>query len=504
MCDPAADPSDQPCVLDNAYGVFVASPADAGSPDGGDAGPSGLAADGSMAHPYPTIAQALANLGTKTRVYVCNGIFGEEVTVTSPVSIYGGLSCAAGSAGAVWSYVGGQAQVAPASPSPALAVIGVDAGAVTLEDLSFAAANASAPGSSSIAALIASASVHLVRVSLGAGQGAAGAPGSDGIASPNYAGPAPSGGPQVSIVAGAGVVGVSGGAGGVNQCMQVGVSAGGDGGLGCSTGIGTAGSSTPSAPSGAGRDGLPFGFELSDGGLCAANDPGADGLAGEGGAPSPALVYGTLSPSGWVPSPGADGPPGNPGQGGAGASDPLYEPPGMPSACGAPTESIGGGGGGAGGCGGSGGKGGAGGGASIALAAIDSAVHLEQCDLHASAAGAGGAGGTGQDGQAGGAGGDDVAFAQTHAAGAPGGNGAGGSGGAGGTGGISVGVFSVRGQITYDPSTGQSITLGPPGAGGPAGAAGKHPTAGLLTTGFDGNPGAPGAAGASGAFLQGM
>ena len=504
MCDPTRDPSDEPCVLDNAYGVFVASPGDAGSGDGGDAGPSALAADGSMAHPYPTIAQALANLRTKTRIYVCNGVFGEHVTVTTPVSIYGGLSCAAGPAGAVWSYVGGQAQVTPLSPAPALTVTGVDAGSVTIEDLSFAAVNASAPGASSIAAHIASASVHLVRVSLHAGQGAPGAPGSDGLANPNYTGPAPSGGPQVSIVGAAGVVWVAGGPGGVNQCMQSGVSAGGDGGLGCSAGIGTAGSSSPRAPSSDGRDGLPLGFGLPDGGLCAANDPGADGLAGDGGAPPPALVYGTLSPTGWVPSPGADGQPGNPGQGGAGASDPLYEPPGMPSACGAPTESIGGGGGGAGGCGGSGGKGGPGGGASIALAVLDSVVNLEQCDLHASAAGAGGTGGAGQDGQAGGAGGDDVAFAQTHAAGAPGGNGAGGSGGAGGTGGISVGVFSVRGQVTYDPSTGQSITLGPPGAGGSAGAAGKHPTAGPLTTGSDGNPGAPGAAGTSGAFLQGV
>ena len=139
MCDPTRDPSDEPCVLDNAYGVFVASPGDAGSGDGGDAGPSALAADGSMAHPYPTIAQALANLRTKTRIYVCNGVFGEHVTVTTPVSIYGGLSCAAGPAGAVWSYVGGQAQVTPLSPSTALTVTGVDAGSITIEDVSFAA-----------------------------------------------------------------------------------------------------------------------------------------------------------------------------------------------------------------------------------------------------------------------------------------------------------------------------------------------------------------------------
>src|SRR4029077_8995716 len=45
-------------------------------------------------------------------------------------------------------------------------------------------------------------------------------------------------------------------------------------------------------------------------------DPGAPGAAGIGG--SPAIVYGTLSASGWEPSAGGDGQAGDPGQGSGG------------------------------------------------------------------------------------------------------------------------------------------------------------------------------------------
>jgi hypothetical protein len=68
-CDPTKDPADEPCVLDNALGVFVASVAGMeGDIDAGEAGAEPANGDGSMARPYATIAQALANLGGKTRV----------------------------------------------------------------------------------------------------------------------------------------------------------------------------------------------------------------------------------------------------------------------------------------------------------------------------------------------------------------------------------------------------------------------------------------------------
>jgi len=500
-CDPTMDPKDEPCVLDSAYGVFVASAgsdAGAGSLGSGVAGP-----DGTAERPYASIGQAMANLGSKMRIYVCNGLYTEQVNVTAPpVSLFGGLSCAAGSSGPVWTYVGGSAQVTSPSPGYALSVTGVSSGGVTIEDLSFTSPSATAPGGSSVAAWIASSTVSLKRVTLSAGTGANGA---NGSTPSNYTGLAPAGGPQVWIDTSGVFRAISGGTGASNQCLRSGSSAGGQGGLGCgaglgSPGLGAAGTAIPEAPGTLpGRDGLPMGaVVLVDGGTpvtVAANDPGADGLAGDSGVAVPAQTYGTLSLSGWTASAGGDGANGDPGQGGAGATDPLY------GRCGTPAQSLGGGGGGAGGCGGSGGQGGGGGGASIALAIVASTVDLKGCFLITAGAGTGGAGGAGQDGQAGGPGGDASFGSNPHAPGAAGGNGAGGAGGAGGTGGISVGILSAGSTITSDMAS-QSPMLGSSGAGGAPGAPGRHPTGGALTTGTDGNPGARGSPGTSVAVLS--
>jgi hypothetical protein len=515
VCDRGLTPKDDPCVLSDAYGVFVASPGVTDSEAatvGAAAG--GPLADGSMAKPYPSIGQALANVGSKTRVYVCNGLYPEQVLITTPVAIYGGLSCELSAADRVWQYVGGSAQVTSPSPGYALTVAvpveqaGDDAGGdaadgddaadggdaaavggpVTIADMTFASPDATALGGSSLGALIVSSSVTLVRVALRAGRGADGWAGADGATMPNYQGLAAAGGDQVVAASG---FGVAPGPGASNACLRFGASAGGNGGLGCAlgAGFGSPGTSDPSAlVTQAGRDGLPQLAALPDGGPNPSNDPGADGTAGDGGAASEG--YGTLAPSGWTPGHGSDGAFGNPGQGGAGAADPLAD-----SNCNAPLASIGGGGGGAGGCGGAGGQAGLGGGASIALVSLASAVVLQGCDLSTSAAGTGGAGGSGQDGQGGGVGGDDVNTSYVHAAGGAGGNGAGGSGGAGGTGGVSVGILYQGGLVTSDPST--QIAVGAPGAGGPAGAAGRTPVGAPFTTGAAGNPGSPGGAGVS-------
>ncbi|MGO9836459.1 MAG: hypothetical protein ACLP1X_19845, partial [Polyangiaceae bacterium] len=501
-CDPTKDPKDDPCVLDGAYGVFVAS---AGGDAGAESLGSGVAVpDGTAERPYASIGQALANLAGKSRVYVCNGVYAEQVSITAAVSVYGGLSCAAGSASRVWSYVGQSAEVTAPPAAYALFVTGVQQGSVTIEDMSFAAPDATGPGTSSIAALIASSPVRLERVALSAGNGAEGAPGADGAQNPNYTGAAPTGGSQVSAgPPGSGTINVTGGAGAVNNCTLFGMSAGGDGGLGCgsdggTSGLGSPGTATPPAPvTMAGRDGLPRGAILPDAGGAAtlSDDPGADGVAGDGGVAAAAQDYGTLSASGWAPRLGGAGSPGDPGQGGAGATDPLY------GQCGTSSQSIGGGGGGAGGCGGAGGKGGGGGGGSIALASVASNVTLTACSLSTAAGGTGGAGGAGQNGQAGGQGGD-TNFPSAHEAGAFGGNGAGGSGGAGGTGGISVGVLASSSTIVMDHATTQNTRLGAPGAGGAAGPGGGHGSTGAPTTGVDGNSGASGSAGTSVALLK--
>jgi hypothetical protein len=492
-CDLTGDPKSEICLLDDAYGIFVAPPgatsetADAQSPDA-------AASDGSKDHPFATIGEALAQLGSKTRIFVCNGSYSEAVAITTPVSLYGGLSCTPGPSGRAWAYVGAASTVISPSLPSALAITNVSGGTVTIEDLSFGSPSATTPGGSSIAALVASSTVNLIRVTLTAGSGADGSPGADGSAAPNYTGAAPVGGGQVFSFSGGSYTAVSGGAGGVNRCTPFGLSAGGDGGLGCTTGTGTAGTASPAAAATPGRDGQSaVGTTTDDAGVSVAvivTNPGADGAPGQGGA-APAQSYGSLSADGWTPAQGGDGAPGNPGQGGAGATDPKF------GNC-VLGFSVGGGGGGAGGCGGAGGKGGGAGGASIALGAIGSSVTLSDCLLVAVSGGAGGHGGAGQDGQAGALGGDRTVSLALNAAGAPGGNGAGGSGGAGGPGGRSVGILTQNSTVT---TTSGSVQVGAAGTGGAPGPAGHH-SAGPVTTGMDGNSGAPGVAGTATARLD--
>ena len=525
-CDPTHEPKDDPCVLDDSYGVFVDSQVvvlgvDAGVDAGGEGGrpDTSATAAGSKAHPYSTIGQAVAHLGSKKRIYVCNGAYREEVRLSAPVSLFGGLSCASSDGGLAWAYVGASAQVTAPSPTYALTVTaqrgsdaGVDAGVqatadggpaleVTIEDMAFTAPGATLPGASSVAAFVDSATVHFARVALSAGPGADGPAGADGNVNPNFAGAAPGGSGQVlGTGANAGVV-VAPGSGGVNGCLRYGGSAGGAGGLGCAS-TGTPGTAIPPAlASLPGRDGQPRGAVLADGGVVAGNDPGADGVANLGGVSAVSQAYGTLSAGGWLPSAGGDGQPGNPGQGGAGASDPyLNECPG-------PGLSGGGGGGGAGGCGGAGGVGGGGGGGSIALAAIGAMIDFRGVSLSTAPAGRGGPGGAGQDGQPGAMGGDnsliDVEMLPFgHVQGAAGGNGAGGSGGAGGTGGISVGVlYDASTVVLLDAKTLLGAAIGPSGPGGTAGPAGRYQN-GVLTTGADGSLGAAGSTGIGAPILQ--
>jgi hypothetical protein len=67
---------------------------------------------GTRASPFATIAHAIANLGAKSRVYLCDGTFDKGVTITVGVNLYGGLACPNAAAGAPWSYVGGHASIA--------------------------------------------------------------------------------------------------------------------------------------------------------------------------------------------------------------------------------------------------------------------------------------------------------------------------------------------------------------------------------------------------------
>lgn len=460
-CYPDSDvPSNtnDPCVLSDGSGVFVS--ASTGNDSTGN---------GSAASPYASITKALGNLGGKARIYVCNGTYNEQVSITGAVGLFGGLTCAG-----TWSYaVGTHAQVNGPANEPALLISAASA-AVDIEDMAFTAPNASSQdssgnGQSSIAALVnASSSVTFHRCGLTAGSGASGAAGSS---SSNYTGATASDGSANN--------GATGGSGGVAVC-GTGTSTGGNGGDGVSGSAGGGGNGTASGSlvTQAGFDGTGEPAGAASCGSPSAN-PGANGTAGSGGAP--ALAYGSLAATGWTPTGGGSGNAGNPGQGGGGGG-------------GKTTPATGGTGGGAGGCGGAGGTGGHGGGASLALASVSSSVTLDSaCTLATATGGAGGEGGDGQTGQAGGATTSALACLGNY-----GGNGAGGSGGAGGTGGVSVCIVYSGTAPSGSPSC-QLGTAGNAGGGGSGQPGGNNA---LSNPAPSGNAGATGLAGAAQQSLQ--
>ena len=462
-CNPMLTPKDAACILDDAYGVFVAPPA----ADGG-AGGSDVSGNGTMALPYATIGTALKNLNGKSRVYLCGGTYPEQVTLDEAhaASLYGGLTCAAGASGLTWRYEGTVAQVRPsvadrpaitvsAGPTPiAIEDVGIESPATHVQDPTGA-------GQSSIAAWVDKSTVSFARVVLTAGDAANGA---DGTTLDNYERTVPPPGPQAN------------GDPARQTCPPGAISPPGDGTLGGhgavaspSGGDGVSFPPTTGAPPFDGKGGV---FDMTSGNPSPGDD-GASGFARSGGAA--ALVLGVLSDSSWAPSAGGDGRAGTPGQGG-GAGGGL--PNGVPDS----GAFYPGGAGGVGGCGGGGGTGGKGGGASVALFSVSSMVTLTACQLTSAQAGNGGKGGSGDIGQPGG----PPAFQAMGGHGGRGGAGAGGSGGAGGTGGLSAGVAYRGAEPIRDASTAIQVShgagAGQPGVGGQAGlgpSSGKVGAAGL-------------------------
>jgi hypothetical protein len=454
-CDPTKSPRDEPCMVDNAYGVFVSS----GGRD---------IATGTMSDPLKTIAGGITTAieTGKSRVYVCDGTYPEQVALSSAVNLYGAFACDAG-----WSYVdGGAAQVVSAPNQIALIVNGVSA-PITVEDLRFAAADASGQddggnGMSSTAALVNASTVTFRRCIFIAGNGADGANGSAGS---NYMGDAAPNG-QPADDAGAG------GAGGRNNCNDGTSSFGGRGGNG-GTPSGTNGDDGGASPlptAAAGYDGQGGASGMASCGAGA--HPGANGAAGTAGGAQTPGYYGSLTNQGWTPSAGGNGGNGNPAQGGGGGG-------------GIGTPLLGGTGGGAGGCGGAGGTGGGGGGASIGIACVSANVTLEGCVISTVSGGKGGQGGAAQPGQGGGIPGPPPSFG---CSGGGGGNGAGGAGGGGGTGGFSVCVV-FKGNAPSGAVNCTKGDAGAPGSGG-AGAAGGTNAIGSGPTGPDGGIGLAGLA----------
>jgi Protein of unknown function (DUF1565) len=453
VCAPDADPKDQPECLDDAFGVFV------DKDNGSDTNP------GTKAAPFQTVATALAKLGDKQRVFLCEGNYFEHVTLTRPISVHGGFACK------TWSYTGAKARFAPNDGGYILQVSLVTE-PLMVTDLTLEAVNAQTPGAPSITAFVTrSAKVSFRRMSINAGAGAS------ALAGENAQDYAPAVAPD-------GYAGDATDAGKGRQNPGCTTSIGGAGGKdGATSGRPGQVSIVPSFPEANTGEGGTAGAACTAGGAGGNGSFGAGGAAGAG-----APELGILDTVGWKATAGAVGGRGGDGQGGGGGGQ--LNPLGI------------GGGGGPGGCGGAGGAGGGAGGSSIALLVYDSVVMLEGSSLSAKDGGAGGAGGKGQKAQlastkiAGPSSGADAC------SGGVGGIGGSGGGGGGGAGGLSVGILYKGTAPTIDGTAAESvdtlptITLGAPGAGGAAGAGGDaaQTTASASKAGADGTAGPNGVA----------
>ncbi len=168
------EPSQDPCVVTSANGIFVA-------PTGVDT------AAGTEAAPVLTIAKGVALAKTAgLAVFVCVATYPAPLSFTvaqDGVKVYGGLVCPGAGVTNAWSYSGGQVMVAPTTAgTTALTTSGLAVG-MTFEDFVFQSSNASGVdangnGNSSIAVSVSTSNgMVFKRVAMIAGTGAGGNPG---------------------------------------------------------------------------------------------------------------------------------------------------------------------------------------------------------------------------------------------------------------------------------------------------------------------------------------
>jgi hypothetical protein len=169
------DPHDDPCVVSDATGVFVATTG------------SDTTGQGTMERAYATVSKGIAQaIGGTKRVYVCLGTYGEQLSIGASadgLKVYGGLDCTKG-----WKYVGNSSTAATlvaspaaaAAPGTALTVTGPMTAGVTFEDVNFASPDETGAGASSVAVFATtSAKVTLMRGSVTAGKAGNGTSGGD-------------------------------------------------------------------------------------------------------------------------------------------------------------------------------------------------------------------------------------------------------------------------------------------------------------------------------------
>lgn len=422
-CDATKSPSEDACVIDERYGIFV-------SPFGDD-----ITGDGSRAHPYATLWTGITQAEAQSkRVYACadGGPYRTVVDLDSAANgleMYGGFSCTD------FSY---RTFAKSRVFSPVTRALSVEwVYGLRIEDFAFQAAFGSRSGESSVAAVVqASSGVVLRRLELEAGVGMSGADGS--LNAFTYEGHAELDGNDATGMAGASEKAC--------QCEWLLPTTGDVGGV----------VRAPEQHGGAGMPELGPCEERGDAATSCESDAaaqrGADAPAVAGA--TGATTVGTVTSDGWVPASGEDGATGPAGHGGGG---------------GACTTEGGGGGGGCGSCGGAGGPGGQGGGASIALLVSASVVSIADSKLITRDGGKGGDGVPGQLAQReAGLGGKGI---HGGCPGGAGGLGADGAAGGGAAGGVSVGILWAG---EAPAQTGLTILIGRPGTKGSGGEPGTN------------------------------
>ncbi len=420
--------------------------------------------DGSQGNPYGSIQDAVDNIKTFKRIYVCGAdTFNGSVELPGGISILGSLACD----GWKFSESNAKPHIVGEPDVPALNISG--AGSTRVDHIDIESPNAVANGASSVAVMVTTTTTTFDHCALSAGDGAKGEAGAA------YTAVAQSGGMGQAGAEGC-LTGTPtlGGAAGINPVC--GDQSGGSGGNGQNTGSGgPGGPGDPNMNGGIAGTGQGAGACIQGG----QGDSGGPGNPGSAGTGIGQLEGGTYTPAP-APASGTPGDPGYGGGGGGGAHRCELTPIAGPS----------GGGGGAGGCGGGVGRGGLGGGASFALAVINADVTLVDSALGAGIGGEGGDGGNGQTGGAGGEGGPkgpiDIASSNSLGADACAGGkgGAGGRGGAGGggAGGPAAAIARAGGSITSQGN----VNLNPGSASG--GGAGAD-NFGEGTAGPEGDPG---------------
>ncbi len=446
VCDTTKLPSEEPCLIDEMYGVFV-------SPLGNDG-----TGDGSRKKPFASIGKGIEGARTDhRRVYVC----APANALTKPVVIgredkglqlFGDFTCADG-------WVSNADTKTKITSDAAGALLISQSENIRIEGFEFGAADAVESGGSSYGAFVkGSTNVVLSHVKITAGKGKAG---SDGVTWVEAAAKGADG--KAGNAACSGVE--SGGASVPNTCAGVTSlgGKGGDGGVEAGDG-GNAARGQLLGPSGAeagkGQSGNALQCIVNQG-LGNSGPSGDDGESRSGGLP------GALAPTGFLPGDGSPGTAGTTGGGGGGGGGGGAKAPASCTGV-ALRSGASGGSGGAGGCGGSAGGEGKGGGGSFALVSTGSAITLDKVTLAASDGGAGGKGGQGQTGGVGGQPGAAATGASSLAscAGGMGGKGGNGGDGGGGAAGPSIGIAYTDSAPAEVAQT-VAITVAASALGGP-------------------------------------